>query len=225
MAFMNTTDLVQRCIVRLRQVSGVSTQTYSENVLAHLLEECYEQCRALRWWDHMTTWQTRTLDGTTGRVTVPFVGARERMRDVQTVYADTWNRELAFLTQHTNPGRLTGTNPRMVEALSVTDDPTGGYLFRVWPLTATGDVRVRLRADTVGVFTTATVIVPFDATALINGACMKYAVVDGTNPGSVMEFDRAYAERVRQLLQQHDSTPLEMDTRVGHQTDWIEDWR
>lgn len=225
MAFLSLTNLVQRCIVRVRQVPGVTTQAYSEQHFALLLEECYEQARALRWWDHLTSWQQRTLDGATGRVTVPFVGAREGINDVQAICYGNVNTPLSMLTQHHNPSRYTGNTPRAVEALSLAEDVAGAYLFRVWPLTATGDVWVRVRQDPPNVFKDNSAVVPFDATALINGACMKYTMGDGTNPGAVMELDRAWNERVKQLLQQHDSKPLVLDTRTNMQSDWIEDWR
>ena len=152
--------------------------------------------RSLRWWDHLTTWQTRELDGITGRVTVPFTGARERMRDVQAVHHGASNQPLSMLTQHMNPGRSHRHQSSCVEALSVLDDPTGEYLFRVWPIASTGTVYARVRADPGNVFTDAGVVVPFDASVLINGTCMKYAIGDATNPGMAMEFDRAYNERV-----------------------------
>lgn len=226
MAYLSYTDLVQRCIVRLRQVAGVTTQAYSEASIALLIEECYEQCRVLRWWDHLTTWQTRTLDGSSGKVTSPFIGVREGMRDVQGVFLSGHTTSLSLISQHVNPSRYTGTTPRAVEALNAADDPTGGYLFRVWPIASTGDVAVRVRSDPADLFTNPVVKVPFDATALVNGACMKYAVMDGTNPGSVIEFDRAYNERVMQLQKMHDSRPLEMDGRSNiHYNEWQEDWR
>lgn len=225
MAYLTLTDLVQRCLRRLRQVPGVTTQAYSEDHIADLLEEVYEEVRALRWWDHLTSYQTRTLDGTTGRVTVPFVGARDRYRDVQGVYYDRSPTPLPITSFHRNPTSYTGTRPRLVEPLDLVADATGMYLFRVWPLASQGTVHVRLRADPyTNLFDdAANRTIPFDATCLINGACMKYAIMDGTNPGAVGEFDRAYNERVLKLQQQHDSTPLHLDDRFyQHINEWTE---
>src|SRR5215213_7096303 len=105
MAFLSLSDLVQRCIVRLRQVPGVTTQAYAETEIAYLIEECYEQCRALRWWDHLTSWNTRTLDGSTGKFTVALTGAREGIRDVHAVFAGTQSAQLPFTQQNLNPAR------------------------------------------------------------------------------------------------------------------------
>ncbi len=226
MAYLTLTELVQRCLRRLRQVQGVSTQAYAEDHIVDLLEEVYEEVRALRWWDHLTAYQTRTLDGVTGRVTVPFAGVREHYRDVQGVYFDRNPTPLSVVSfQQRNPSAYSGTRPRIVEPLDLGADPNGTHLFRVWPLASVGTVHVRLRSDTYDdlFLSTANRTIPFDATCLINGACMKYAVMDGTNPGAVGEFDRAYNERVLKLQQQHDSTPLTLDDRFyQHINEWTE---
>lgn len=223
MAYMNLTDLVQRCIIRLRQVAGVTTQAYAEQGIEILLEECYEQCRGLRWWDHLTSWNTYTLDETTGKITGTITGARERMGDVQVVFAGTQQVPLPLLNSKTNLARYTGTTPRAMAPLSIADDALGEKLFKVYPLASTGDIQVRLRQDPVDLFDDPAVVVPFDSTALVNGACFKYAIMDGTNPGSVQEFDRAYNERIEQLQKQHDTTIMPLDTRAGILTDWIEE--
>lgn len=226
MAFLALNDLIHRCLLRLRQVPGVTTQAYSEENIVTLLEEVYDEVRSLRWWDHLMSFEERTLDGTTGKVTVPFVGARERFRDVQAVYYDRQNSPLSMVHQHANPNRYSGTIPRAVEALPLSQfDESGSHLFRVWPLTSVGTVYVRIRLDPyVDLFdVNVNRTIPFDATAMINGTCMKYAVSDGTNPGAVMEFDRAYNERIMRLQQQHDSTPLVLDDRQDFtSTEWVE---
>jgi hypothetical protein len=220
--------LVQQCVVRLRQVPGVTTQSYAEGLLAALIEECYEECRQLRWWDHLTEWRTVTLDGVTGTATTDFATpVRERLRDIQAVYAGSQTTPLPLLSQHSNPIRYTGTTPRAYEALPTSQDPTGVKVLRVYPLASTGDLQLRMRVDDPGMFTVVGggTVIPFDATALVNGACMKYAIGDGTNPGAVAEFDRAYNERVQGLVKQHDSTSIVLDDRTRSTNEWQEDYR
>jgi hypothetical protein len=228
MAYLALNDLIHRCLLRLRQVPGVGTQAYSEEHLTYLLEEVYDEVRVLRWWDHLMSWEERTLDGTTGKVTVPFTGARERFRDVQAVYFERTTSPLPVIQQHSNPYKYSGAIARAVEALPVSSfDESGTHLFRVWPLTATGTVYVRMRLDPFSNMFDINVnnVIPFDSTALINGVCMKYAIQDGTNPGAVVEFDRAYNERIIKLQQQHDSTPLALDERQDFRSqEWIEVW-
>lgn len=227
--FLSTADLIQRTITRLRMVAGASTQTYAEDAVGDMLEETYEMVRTQRWWDHLMQWHETQLDGTTGRVVTTFSGARERFRDVQNVFYAHATQPLPISSQFVNPFRITGGAPRFIEPLSLSDDPNGEYLFRVWPLNAATDashpLRVRYRADPADLFTDPAVIVPFDATCLVNGAAFKYAADDGSNPASVSVLQTAFETRLMQIQRQHDSATIELDTRLstpGAITEWTE---
>ncbi len=229
MAFYSLNDLVNRTIVRLRQVPGAATQLYSADMIASLIEEEYEACRAIRWWDHLMKWETRQLDGTTGIVTAPFSGARERFRDIQYVFVGTNNVPIPNLSSNANYAKYTGTYPRFIEPLHSSDDPLGVNLFRVIPVTAVTTVdqplRVRLRSDPANIFTDPGVIVPFDATCLVNGAAAKYMADDGTNPASVAMLLNTRQERMKRLEQQHDTAVIILDDRTLSplQDEWVED--
>jgi hypothetical protein len=232
MAMLALTDLIQKTIVRLRMVAGPATQMYAEDAIAQMLEETYEMVRVQRWWDHLMRWENHQLDGTTGIITGTIVGARERFRDVQHVLYAGNNQPLPIMSQDINPFRLTGTTPRFVEPLNVADDAAGTKLIRVWPLTAVTvsdkPIRLRVRVDPVNIFTDPALVVPFDATCLINGAAFKYAADDGTNPASVSSLQSAFDMRLRQLQEQHDRAVILLDPRQGNLQgldEWSEDWR
>jgi hypothetical protein len=229
MAFYNTTQLVQRVLLRLRQVQGVGTQTYSEPLIIQLLEEVYEECRAARWWDHLMQWSNVQLDGVAGLPVTLITGCRERYRDVKGVFYANNSAPLPFIDSRSNPSRLQGTRPRAVEPLHATHGAAHDRLFRIWPLasvtTVDTPIRVYARQDPAGLFTDVNTTVPFDATALVNGVCLKYTLSDNTNPGGVAEFDRAWNERMRKLMQQHDEQVLPLDGRnqgAVWPTDWFE---
>lgn len=219
MAFLSAADLTQRVIIRLRQTPGTGTQLYAEPAILQLLEETYEMVRVQRWWDHMMQWMTRYLDGTTGLVTVPFSGARERFRDVQQVCWNNIGIPLPQLGAGVNPYRLVGTTPRFIEPLHVSDDSGGTLLFRVWPLTSVASaavpLRIHLRTDPTGLFTDVTKIVPFDATCLVNGTAAKYAADDGMNSAATAMLQHAFEDRLHQLQKQHDSATLSLDPRLS----------
>jgi hypothetical protein len=230
MAFYNTTTLVQKVITRLRQVAGAGTQLYSEDIILDHLIETYEICRGERWWDHLTQWYTRELTGTDGKITVPLVGARERFRDIHRIKFATNNVDLPMLTHDINPARLTGTEPRYVEPLAFSDDSTGTYLFRIYPLTATTtsdrQLQIRARLDPTGVFDDPSVVVPFDATCLINGAAMRYMADDAANASGLAVVQAVYNQRMAQLQQQHDATVISLDPRMANpniQSEWMEE--
>jgi hypothetical protein len=235
MAFYSHSALVQRTIIRLRQVAGPSTQLYAEDAIAMLIEETYELVRSRRWWDNLTKWETRQLDGTTGKCTAQFIGTREGFRDVDRVCYGSNSTPLPLLSSNINPYRLTGTSPRYVEPLHSADDvqgwaPTGQNLFRIWPLTSVTTVaqplRIHIREDPASLFTNTAVVVPFDASCLINGAAAKYAADDGTNPATVTMLQQAFENRLQQLEQQHDSAKLILDPRMNDPmllNEWAED--
>jgi len=235
MAFYSLSDLVQRTIIRLRQVAGPSTQLYAEDVITMLIEETYEIARSRRWWDNLTKWETRQLDGTTGVCTASFAGTREGFRDVERVCVGNNSVPLPILSSNINPYRLTGTSPRYVEPLHASDDiqgwaPVAQNLFRIWPLTSVTTMalplRVHIRSDPANLFTDPSVIVPFDASCIINGAAAKYAADDGTNPATVTMLQQSFENRLQQLEQQHDSAKIILDPRMGDPNilnEWAED--
>ena len=227
--FLSATNLISRTITRLRMVAGASTQLYAEDAINNMLEEVYEMVRTQRWWDHMMQWHSSQLDGTTGTVVTVFTGARERFRDVQHVFYGNATQPIPLSSQFVNPHRLSGTTPRFIEPLSIADDADAEYLFRVWPLASVTDadhpLRTRYRADPDDLFTDPAVIVPFDATCLINGAAFRYAADDGSNPASVAVLQGAFEARLQQLQRQHDSATIELDTRFytpGVLNEWTE---
>lgn len=227
--FLNTTALIQRVIVRLRMVGGASVQLYAEDAIRDMLQETYNECRSIKWWDHLMSWQSRQLDGVTGTITTPIIGAAERFRDVQNVYFGNNSRPLPIMTQFVNPFRLNGTHPRFVEPLSMADDAAGELLFRIWPLQSVTAVdkpiRARVRTDPANIFDDVSVVVPFDAAALINGAAAKYAADDGTGGGTASTLSAVYRQRMSALEKQHDMATIELDSRNSNPglTEWAEE--
>lgn len=217
MAYLSQTMLVAKVITRLRMVQGAGTQLYAEDAISQMLEETYEMVRVRRWWDHLMAWEIRQLDAVNGFVTTSFAGARERFKDVQHIFIGNNAAPMPIASSDINPYKLTGTLPRFVEPLNFSDDPTGVLLFRIWPKTAvtTTDIplRIRLRADPANVFIDPAIIVPFDSTCLINGAAMKYAADDGSNPASVATLQQAFDGRLMQLERQHDDAVIMLDPR------------
>lgn len=226
MAFKTLTSLIQETIISLRMVSGPSTQQYAEDAIAQKLQQTYEMVRSERWWDHLMRWENHQLDGATGKIVGTISNAPNRFHDVKHIYIGSSRRELPILAANVNPYRLTGTIPRFVEPLNVIDDAEGNKLFRIWPLAAITEIdkplRCYVRVDPPNLFTSPTVVVPFDATCLINGAAYKYAADDGTNPASVATLQNAFGERLKQLMYAHDSAVILLDPR--DQTHGVDVW-
>jgi hypothetical protein len=230
MAFLSLTALQQAVIRRVRQVAGVGTQLYSEDIISEYIRETYETVRGLQWWDQLMSWETRQLTGTNGRVTAGITGASDGFKDIQYIVYGNNSQPMPQLLAN-NPNRLTGTTPRYIDPLAAADDATGTFLFRVWPLTATTTadlpLRIRMRRDPVGLFIDPAVIVPFDSAVLINGAAASYAADDGCAPSQVAKLREAFSIRLNMLEKQHNSGSIVLDSRMRNPigvTDWVESW-
>ena len=229
MAFYSLDTLVQRTIVRLRQVAGAGTQLYSEDLIAQLIEEVYEMVRTKRWWDHLMVMESRQLDGSTGVITSGLDGAREGYEDIQWIKWGTNSVPLPQLSSTINPYKLSGTTPRYVEPLHIDGDPTRTLLFRVWPLasvtTVALPIRIRYRKDPTSLFTDSSVVVPFDATCLVNGAAAKFAMDEAVSTGTAQTLQQTFVARLGQLELQHDSADIILDDRTYNpynSSEWVE---
>jgi len=231
MPFRTVPDLTQRIIHKLRQVPGLGTQLYSEDYIAQLIEEVYSMVRADRWWDHLMSWHTRTLDGVNGLVTSPLPALREGFRDIRQVRYGRDAFQLPLLGAGVAPQHLVtaGTRPRFVEPLPVTHPNYYTHVFRVHPLTAVtppgNELHIHARVDPPGLFDDLSVPVPFDDVCLINGVVVRYAATDGANVAEVEVAQRTFTDRLNQLRRMHDNAALALDPRAPYGIDqWHETW-
>lgn len=211
--FLSLTDLIQACIVRLQQVAGTAVQQYAEDHIAFLLNEAYEMMTKDKWWPNVMQWFSVALDGVYG---MPTTSLRDmfvqQTTDLRALYYQDNNDPMPILPSTINPYQLTGDRGLYFEMLPSPLD-VNGKLFRVWPLTATGNVRVHARVTPPLLFSDPSVLVPFDPTCLINYACWIYITSDASNPGASDNFQKVFNARKDQLMQQLNQYPVMLDTR------------
>lgn len=210
MDFDTVGDIVQRVLQDLSMAPGSGTQRYAEDRIAQQIVDGYFMLSRSRWWDRQCRWYTRTLDGVTGIVTSPFTDIIS-FQDVQKVLRGDDIRPLSVLPSEWNPFAVSGTSPRYVEAYEETDG--NGRLFRVWPLAATGTIRVRGRK-----LLARSTIVPdttlnFDEYALRCWAAWHYSEADSASPGQAGMFQSALSLKMKQLVVAENEMPLELDPR------------
>lgn len=212
-------NLIQRTILMLSQVPGTSTQTYAEDRIAEMLINSFFTLSRMRWWKHQMRWEEKTLDGTAGLVTANFNPVCE-FRDVERVCPDGSARPLSVLPTEANPYALSGTAPRYIEDYTST---SATKIFRVWPVTATGDVQVRrrvlpLRSEIISDYT-----LPFHDNALLYKACWEYSEDDGANPGQTAKFQGLFQAEWKSLTMDEVDKPIELDPRMGSfPNEWTE---
>ena len=68
MATLST--LIDRVADRLSMVAGTGVQTYAEDRIAEMIQHKFDVLFDEIWWPQFLTWETLTLDGTLGVVTI-----------------------------------------------------------------------------------------------------------------------------------------------------------
>lgn len=204
MAYKTLGELVVACEKRLSEVAGTSVQVYSEDTLAYLIQEGFDFASNQAWWPHLMVWEQRTLDGTNGRPNTDITSIQD-YGSIRAIFRDGSNRPMAELPRDVNPFTITGTTAQYISA-----DNTANRLFHVWPKTAVGSVAIHGMRGRSADFT-ADDLVEFDEVALLNYACWKYSGDEGTNPGQCEDFKATFNQRMKQLLDEYNSKPIQLD--------------
>lgn len=212
-------DLTLSVITRLSQVPGIATQTYAEGRIKDMIQRGFNTIFDDLWWAEFTHWRSDALNGTTGEVTTDLSAITNpltRWTDIRGVWVDDEQSQLATLPSTLNPYTLSGTRPRFVS-------PSGSTttVFKVWPTTATGNIRLQYRSLPAA-FTDTTEI-PIDNDVLLFFACWEYMEDDATNPGATERFQTLFENRLQQLKRNQNNQPIALDNRIKRTvTDWYE---
>jgi hypothetical protein len=209
MAFKTLGELVVSCEKRLSEVAGTAVQVYSEDTLAYLIQEAFDFATKQLWWDHLMVWEQRVLDGVNGRVTADITSVQD-YENIRAVFREGSDRPLPTLPRDLNPFTLNGTTPQYISA----DVSVANRHFNVWPKTATGNVYIHGKTTRAADFT-ADDVVSFDEVAIINYVCWKASSDDGANPGQIEDFKITFSQRMKQLIDDYNSKPIQLDPATG----------
>lgn len=138
-------DLVIRVEKKLRMVAGIAVQQYAEDYILHSIQTAFDRLFLKRFWDAYCFRATWTLDGTTGKVTTDVSALTNPLKnfaDIQHIWYENDADTLPRLRNRTNIEGMTGTRARKWEPCA----QTPSRIFRVIPITSTGDVHVRYRS-------------------------------------------------------------------------------
>lgn len=224
--FESYTSLINNCVLRLRQVQGQAVQLYSQPVIAQLIQEGYEILRKETWWPWLMKRIDGSLDGSSGKtIGSPWSGdGLTDFEDIRAVWLGSYQQRLSMVDESVNPDTFSGQQwARYIEPLSIHDDPTGIYLFRVLPMDTTGTVYVWARVDPVGLFTNPSVLVPMNKYLLHNYALWRYWTDDGSNPAGAAAALQAYEKLKDQELQKVNDQPIWLNPGYSQANDvWQE---
>ena len=185
----------------IHQVSGTSVQTYSQDIIENHINKVFNMLHQKLWWSEYMRWASPVLDESTGVVTSNLVTAPEymRWRDIRIIVPDGQRDAIPRLPMHVNPYELSGTVPLYVEPLNISDANFLTRVFKVWPLTATGTLRVHYRfRETENLATSSEVYMDNDL--IVFGAVWAYLKDDGTFPEMTDEYKSLFDMRYKDVL-------------------------
>jgi hypothetical protein len=219
MADLTLQQLIIRTQQELYQAAGIGTQVYGEANISQKILNAFELLAGdpEYKWKRYNTFLRYTLDGTTGRVTAVVTDTFKTFDDIYTIYPADSERQLTYYNGNRNPLLWSGTTP-----LQYTADATTGKVFRVIPITATGDIVVsgRVIPDTSTFALSDTV--PFDSLVLIYMAAWQYAVDDGANQATMAKFQTLFETRLKQMKRTQANEPISLSqgTRGDYPRQW-----
>lgn len=215
--FKSLEDLIQEVITALSQVPGTGVQTYAEDRIAQAIAVTYNSVSRIRQWPWLHKWQSRTIDGSTGKPTQRLTSVA-RAQDIVKIHNSQSQTPLPMIGPSLNPYMLGGTVAQYVEWLHPDDDSADAdgnkYLFRVWPLASTDTVYIYARTTVADLFDDPQVEVPFDWITLMNGAAMDIVADDGNDPVSLDKFRLAFVDALKLETNEYDRQPLVLDART-----------
>lgn len=197
------------------QSAGISTQVYTQDVIVSMITDAFIQLASdtKKNWKRFKTFETYTLDGVTGRATVPISDTFESYDYISRIYIGDSERMITAIDMNINPLKFTGDTP-----LGYVHDTTD--TIRIIPASATGTITIVGKAFPTS-FTLET-IVPFDYLALKWFVAWQYMTDDGSNPGAAEKLRQLFQARYDDLSMAQDQAPVALNG-VG-QPDYPREW-
>lgn len=222
MGFNDTTtaQLVLNVYRKISLVSGASVQRYAQDVVLMYLQDTYDELFKKFWWDQFRHREVMTLDGTTGTVTTDLSEKIKEPDDIKAIFPEDGSKSLSTPPGYYNPDLITGTRPLFFEKIA-----DASKLFRILPVTSTGNVTVVYRTKPAPLNIEDAAKIPFDSLVLEYGAAHKYLVDDGSNPAQEQKFQNQFASRVIALTAGHNDDPISMNPAYAGEwpTQWFSD--
>lgn len=216
MTDMTVQNLITEIQTAIYQSSGASVQVYSEDLIKRKIQDCFVMLAEDPDvnWKRFYSYETRTLDGTSGRCTVPISTVFTNFNDITAVYAAGNDRALAAFDITSNPARSVGTTPLQI-AYDATD------VMKVVPPTATGDIVIVGRIYPTFPFLLTTVV-PFDYLAIKSYVAWQYMTEDGSNPSAAELLRQQFETRYKQLQKMQDRAAPALNGTGGavYPTEW-----
>lgn len=213
-------DAIEAVASFMGMVNGQDMTPYSDDKVAMFLRRAHVIIRDSAEWDEMVLWRTRTLDGTTGKITELITDTKD-WKNIIRVYHESMQTPLAKLTSYINP--LTSTLMFGYRGLDPASDNSAGdgrYLVQFYPETLTGRVLFQLRR--IVDWTDRDEIIPIDWDWHVYLAGHIWACQDGTNPVQIDNLNKLMTDRKDRIMAKQNSRPVSSQPNQLIPNDWWE---
>jgi len=198
-------DLIVEVQKGIYQVAGIGTQVYSQDLIGTKITDAFWLLAQDpdKEWKRFNKFTLFTLDGVSGRTTIPVNTEFANFDAITRVFAGTSNKPLVYANLSMNPLSITGDTPLKYI-------PDNLDIIRILPITATGDITVVGKAFPTEPFELDTII-PFDYLCLKWKVVWEYMIEDGTNPGASELARQQFQARYEAIHKNQQQEPIAID--------------
>jgi len=217
---MIVSDAIKKVALNMSLINGIGMSPYSDDQVQNYLSNAHDMIVAKWVWPELVSTVIRTLDGTTGKVTVGFTIADgiTDYKQIKHVYSDAIYRELPLVSGTANP--LLQTFLVGYSILNIKDDPNKQFLIKIQPPTTVGQIAVvaNLKAD----FSDPNTTIPVDDLLHIWIATWMWAEDDATNPGQAEKYLNLWQDRAKDIRSNVNVGPFALNPFNGPNQTWWE---
>lgn len=199
--------------------NGVAMTPYSEETVASYLIAAHEMIVEEAEWAEMMIRRQRTLDGTTGKITV-LITDTDDWKQIKRIYHSASMTPLGVVSSYINP--LIVSAPFGYRGLAPEEDHVGPgkYLVQFMPETLNGDVLFDIQRVIDFTQEPENIVLPIDWWLHVYHASWAYANDDGTNPAQIMKYQQLYSQRMKQVMAKENSRPSYLNPNQTYPGDW-----
>lgn len=212
-------EAIVKVALNMSLINGTNMSPYSDDQIGNYLSNAHDMLTSKYVWPELISTFTKTLDGTTGKVTVAFTTADgvTDYKQIKHVYSVNVQRELPLISGIINPlqqSSVIGYRP-----LSIAEDPNKQYLIKIQPVTWAGNIAIvaNLKAD----FSDTDTVIPIDDLLHIWIATWMYAEDDATNPAQAEKYLRLWEDRVKDIRSNVNAGPYALNPFNGPLDQWF----
>lgn len=217
MARILVSDLITEIQTELSQVTGTVTNLYGTPRILQHIQDAYLALIADFGDRVLSEYHDVTLDGTTGVIDADMTTTLDnheinRFEDIIHVWLEGRNDPLPIVPPRMNVRNITSGGARFIDANDTANRP-----FKVYPITSDDNLVVLARAYPELPLTEDSYIY-IDRLLVTYYAAYLYAQDDAASPGQVDKFERLYNDRLRQLTNESNNQPIQLDPRSYNDT-------